>query len=319
MGKIMRMPESDIDKLVSEFREALIANPRVVDGKVGFTHTFQKNERKAKIHFTETASIKMKTLIESFDKEIAWHGVAFRDDDPEKDEYYIADILVYPQEVTGATVTTDQTKYQMWLYDHDDDVFNNIRFQGHSHVRMAVSPSPTDESLYERLLGMCREDDFYIFGIWNKNNARNVEIYDMKKNMVFDNSEISIDIIPDGLGIMNFLKDAESMVEEKKYVPAYQGSGYQGYGYQGGQHDYYSGYQSGYQPAPKNAANAAANSVKPAVPVAPAASAEVSAANGKKKKKKRVDPGVARIALYGGSRLVDVDDDENPYSAFGHT
>lgn len=310
MGKIMRMSEADIEKTVSEFRNALIANPRIVDGKVGYTHTFQKNDRKATLHFTETANIKMKTLIESFDKEIAWHGVAFRDEDPEKDDYYIADILVYPQEVTGATVTTDQTRYQMWLYDHDDDVFNNIRFQGHSHVRMAVTPSPTDESLYERLLGMCRDEDFYIFGIWNKNNSRNVAIYDMKKNIVFDNSEITIDVIEDGTGIIKFLKDAEDMVTEKQYItPAYQGAGYPY-----NQQDYHSGYQTGFQPAPKAAAEAAANSVKPSAPVTPAGTSGNATA---KKKRKRVDPGVARIALYGGSRMAD--DDDNPYSAFGHT
>lgn len=304
MGKIIKMSDSDIEQAVTEFREALHQSPKIIEGKIGYTKTFTKNERKATLHFTEMANLKMMQLVDKFDKEIAWHGVAFRDDNLENDDYYITDILVYPQEVTGATVTTDQTKYQSWLYEHDDDVFNNIRFQGHSHVRMGVTPSGTDESLYERLLGMCRDDDFYIFGIWNKNNARNIAIYDMKKNLAFDNSEITVVIDDDGTGINAFVQDARKMVTERTYTA--QGNGY--YSRYSGQSLYDSAYKGNNPPA----------ETKPATPVTPAPATSNGSTASKKKKRKRVAPEVARIALYGG-KYDDYDEDSNPYSAFGHT
>lgn len=306
MGKIIRMSNEDIETTVAEFRNALYGNPVVSNGKVSFTKTFSSNTRVATIHFTELAYLKMTQLIDKFDKEIAWHGVAFRDEDESKDDYYISDILVYPQEVTGATVTTDQEKYTMWLYGHEDDVFNNIRFQGHSHVRMAVTPSGTDDLLYERIIEKMKDDDFYIFGIWNKNNDRNVFIYDMKKNMVFDNDDVVIDVPDSGVGILSFLKDAEGMVKQVQYTPTFQNN-YGAYGYYGGQN-----------------ATTVSSTIgdKPSTPVTPASGSGLKT-NTVKKKKKRVDPDVARIALFG-SRADDNDDtedgyDDSPYSAFGHT
>ena len=117
---------------------------------------FQKNigtvKRKATVYFTELAYRKFQALVDGFNNEVAWHGLAYRGEDESKDEYYITDILVYPQEVTGATVTTDQKKYQDWLMSQEDNIFNNVRMQGHSHVNMGVSPSGVDENLYESIL-----------------------------------------------------------------------------------------------------------------------------------------------------------------------
>ena len=78
----------------------------------------------------------------------------------EKDTYLISDILVYPQEVTGSTVTTDQNEYEMWLMKQEDDVFNNIRMQGHSHVNMSTSPSSVDLNLYDGILSQLDSDMF---------------------------------------------------------------------------------------------------------------------------------------------------------------
>lgn len=304
MGKIIKMSGSDIEAEVSKFRAAMMGT-KVADGKFVYTASF-KNDRKASLIFTEKAYLKMELLIDKWDKEIAWHGVAFRGADESKDEYYITDILVYPQEVTGATVTTDQEKYQMWLYKQEDSVFNNIRFQGHSHVRMAVTPSPTDESLYERLLDMLDDTMFYIFGIWNKNNARTIRIYDMKKNIFFDNEDVTVSIMEDGTGIQTFLEEATEMVTEKKYTNAYQNGNYGNYGAYG-----YNGQYGGY-------------GSKPTTPVTPAPKSNGVQANPvKKKKKKRVDPSDTRIALCGqGVSNLDSEydyDEEDPCRQFACT
>lgn len=191
MSKIIKMTPENIAELRKDFEEAL-RGMKLSDGKISFTRTFGTIQRKATLQFTEIAWLKMQTLVREFDKEVAWHGIAKRGDEDGKDSYIISDILVYPQEVTGATVNTDQEKYQMWLMGHDDEVFNSIRMQGHSHVNMGTSPSSVDTSLYDRILEQLDDDMFYIFLIWNKRGDKTIKIYDLAKNVLFETSDITV-------------------------------------------------------------------------------------------------------------------------------
>lgn len=220
MSKQIKITEDVLNEIRRDFEEAL-SSGKFSDGKVTFTKTLGEIDRKATVFFTEIAWLKMQTLIREFDKEVAWHGIAKRGTDDSKDEYYIEDILVYPQEVTGATVTTDQEKYQTWLMDHDDEVFNNIRMQGHSHVNMGVTPSSVDTSLYERILDQLEDDMFYIFMIWNKRGDKTVKIYDLLKNVMFDTRDITVEVMDDGSGIEGFIKQAKELVKNKSIVSTY--------------------------------------------------------------------------------------------------
>lgn len=170
---------------------------------------------KAVLQFTASAYAKMQYLISSFDSEVAWHGVAKRIAD-DKSEFLISDILLYPQEVTGSTVNTDQREYEKWLYDLEDDVFNNLRFQGHSHVNMGTSPSPTDLDHQERLLAQVTDDMFYIFVIWNKKNDRSIFIYDKKRNLFFDKGDVEVEITNDDSGFFDLIF-SEDVVKKKTY------------------------------------------------------------------------------------------------------
>lgn len=237
MSKIIKMTSQNLDEIRKDFEEAL-KGVKLSDGKINFTKTFNNIQRKATLYFTELAYLKMLTLVREFDKEVAWHGIAKRCDD-EEDAYVISDILVYPQEVTGATVNTDQEKYQMWLMNHDDDVFNNIRMQGHSHVNMGTTPSTVDTSLYERILDQLDDNMFYIFLIWNKRNEKTIKIYDLAKNVLFETADITVTVREDAIGMENFLKGAKEMVQDKKYTPATPSYG-QPYGY-GGYYGTYKG------------------------------------------------------------------------------
>ena len=235
MAKIIKITPECMDEIRKDFEDAL-SSAKLSDGKINFTKTFGNVKRDATVYFTELAWLKMQTLIREFDKEVAWHGLAYRGDDPEKDEYYIKDILVYPQEVAAATVNTDQEKYQMWLMNHEDDVFNNIRMQGHSHVNMGVTPSSVDTSLYDRILEQLDDTMFYIFLIYNKRGEKTYKIYDLAKNVLFETSDVTVKILDDGTGIEKFLQEAKTMVKDKTYTPpvaVYQG-GYGGYGGYGG-------------------------------------------------------------------------------------
>lgn len=233
MAKLIRMTPEYIEQVRKEFEEILISG-KFPDGKIKFEKSFSGVKQKATVYFTEIAWLKMQTLIKEFDKEIAWHGVAYRYGDPANNEYMIKDIMVYPQEVTSATVTTDQTKYSEWLMGQDDDVFNNIRMQGHSHVNMGVTPSAVDESLYERILGQLDDSMFYIFLIYNKSGAHTYKIYDMAKNTLFETADVEVAVIDGEYGLNTFLEVSKDMVKDRVFqtpnYPSYQG-GYPSYQY----------------------------------------------------------------------------------------
>lgn len=214
MAKIIKMDEQRIQTLAQEFAEAL-RKLKLSDGKFTFSKDFGKIEQKAKVIFTEIAWLKQCMLVNEFDKEVAWHGIAKRGEN--KFEYVVDDIIVYPQEVTGSTVNTDQQRYNEWLYQHPDDVFNNIRMQGHSHVNMSVTPSSVDTTLYEGWLSQLDDTMFYIFLILNKRGEKMVKIYDMLENIYFETADVDIEVVDEGLGFGEFIDAAKEMVQVKTY------------------------------------------------------------------------------------------------------
>lgn len=257
MSKAIRITEKEIEQMKQEFLEEL-QNAKLSDGKFTFSKKVGEVDRRAQLYFTEPAWIKQETLVREFSDEVGWHGVAKRiDDESGEDKYIIEDIMVYPQEVTGATVTTDQEKYQDWLYKQEDEVFNNIRMQGHSHVNMGVTPSGVDDSLYERILAQLEDDMFYIFLIWNKKGDKTIKIYDLAKNVLFETKDIDVSVLRGNINLNEFVEDAKSQVK-KKAATTYGHTSY-GRGFTSKakssagkktekktSHPYYSGYYSDY-------------------------------------------------------------------------
>lgn len=253
MSKNIKLDKSFIEEAKADFIK-MCDEGKFIDGKIVFNRTIGMNTgKKAKLFVENLAWNKMKALVDEFDKEIAWHGIAKRYGDAEG-EYIIEDIMVYPQTVTGATVTTDQEKYQMWLYEHEDDVFNNIRMQGHSHVNMGVSPSGVDTTYYDRIVEQMKDDMFYIFMILNKKGNRYISIYDKKINTIFETSDVTVTLLidPDD-PINNLIKDAKEKVKDEPVRPvtSYVGTKYatpQSYGafqYYGNNNNYANNYTGG--------------------------------------------------------------------------
>ena len=104
----------------------------------------------------------------------------------------------------------------------DDERFENIHMQGHSHVNMAPNPSSVDLNHQEEILNMLGDDDFYIFMIWNKSLSNNIKIYDLKKNVLFEDKDITFQHEEGELD--EFIKQAKEMVKTKTYQ---YNSGYQ--------------------------------------------------------------------------------------------
>lgn len=217
MSKIIRIVPEQYDQLYQEFLQSL-RRTRISDGKITYTKTFDTVSRKATVFFAEKAWLKMEALINGFDKEVAWHGIAYRDEDPTKDNYYITDILVYPQMVTGATVNTDQKEYEKWLMELDDETFNNLRMQGHSHVNMGVTPSAVDTQYYDDILDRLEDDMFYVFMIWNKKGQKTVKIYDFAKNVLFDTFDCEVKVVDGEYGLSKFVDDAKANVKDRVYT-----------------------------------------------------------------------------------------------------
>ena len=182
-------------KILEDFQKFL-ATARLGKDKLNYSYTLEamvdKTIKKPELYFTADAYLKMITLVDSTTDEIGWHGVVERDGH----RFKVTDILVYPQVVTGSNIRTDQDAYNTWLMSQPDEIFNNIRYQGHSHVNFGVTPSDfgpgSDVHLYENILQTLRKTDYYIFMIINKRREVFVMIYDMAQNVVFEKDDITI-------------------------------------------------------------------------------------------------------------------------------
>lgn len=152
---------------------------------------FKKIKKKPRLYISETVYNKMYQLVEQSSTEISWHGFVKRD---EEDHllYYWYDIIMFPQYNTGTTTTTDDAEYAEWLekqMTHKN--FNDMRLHGHSHVRMSVTPSAVDMKYREELTTNLKNDDFYIFCIFNKAEDMSLMIYDAEQEIIFENNDIT--------------------------------------------------------------------------------------------------------------------------------
>lgn len=276
MSKYIKFTDELRLSIMREFEQSL-RGAKAADGKVIFSKTLTAPDTKATLFFTPVAYTKMLMLVSEFSDEVAWHGVAFRGDDPEKHEYVVTDIMVYPQEVTGSTVNTDQEKYQTWLMEQPDEIFNHIRFQGHSHVNMATTPSSVDLTHQSRILDQLDDDMFYIFLIWNKRMEHNIKIYDLQKNLLFENGDINVALTTEGVDFTAFLAEAKSNVTRKTYTPSYPSYG----------KDYIGNYDRGYGGYDRNYGGCSGYSKDYSKPITkPIPASQLPAASEKKEEKK---------------------------------
>lgn len=217
MAKPIVTTKKMLEELVEEFRKQ-IQQGAFADGCIEFKRNYvypAESGLRATVRFSQTAWIKMRALVESMNQEIAWHGTVERISDS---DFYIKDILVYPQTVSGVTVDTDFDKIAQWNDSLPDDVFSQIRLQGHSHVSMGVTPSGRDLSDWNATLQRFKQvpDMFYIFMIVNKQGDRTIVVYDMKNNVMYENSDV--DLIVDDMDLDGFIAEAKKMVSSSSLV-----------------------------------------------------------------------------------------------------
>lgn len=175
--------------------------------------------KRATIIVRPMAYAKMIGLIMGFSTEVGWQGICHRD--PENDSVFIIeDVMVYPQNVTGTTITTDEKRQTEWLDALDDETFKQLRFHGHSHVNMGVFSSGTDDDLQRDLTNMLvRPDDFYLFFIMNKRLELFVRLYDNKFGVVYERNDVDV-CVTDGVSDLGkFMTESKAQVTTTYYTP----------------------------------------------------------------------------------------------------
>ena len=193
---------------------AMLDGMKMSDGKLSYNKSYKYENSGVVVWISPEAYKKILALVTDFSDEVGWHGTVSRAGD---NEFTIEDIFVYPQEVTGSTVNTDQFEYTNWLYELDDEIFNKIRMQGHSHVNMGVSPSGVDDKHRQQILEQLEPDMFYIFMIWNKSLTVHTLVYDMAKNVLYEDKDVEVMLLG-GDDTDGFLADAREKVQKKTHI-----------------------------------------------------------------------------------------------------
>lgn len=214
MSRQIKITDKQKEQMMLDFAKAL-DDYRAADGKITYEAKLTSEfSNKAVIEITPKAYAKMIALISSFDSEVAWYGCGCRVD---KAKFRITDILVYPQIVTGSTVENDVERYAKWLYDNrDDERFDNIIMQGHSHVNFGTTPSGTDLQHQSEILSDMGQNMFYIFLIWNKKLEKTTKIYDLENNILYDNGDITYSICDDDYDLDAFITEAKTVAVKNK-------------------------------------------------------------------------------------------------------
>jgi len=152
-----------------------------------------QSDEKIIVTFSHNAYKKMFLYVDECPYEIAMHGLIERTSDM---SFYIEDVFLFPQNVTGGSVNVDEGKYALWMaqtYNTPERMIKN-RMHIHSHVNMHVAPSGTDEGYRdEQMQNICAgSDSWYLFMIVNKRRLFTAELYDYKNMVVWETGDISI-------------------------------------------------------------------------------------------------------------------------------
>ena len=209
--KPLRITDADKQMLVDKFAKQLNGT-KLVGNTFSFTHTFGITSQKKEVEvcFSTLAWKKMTMLVDNFTTEVGWHGTVERIDD---ENFYI-------------TVKIDEEEYAKWMQktimEQGYETYSSIKFQGHSHVNMGVTPSGTDIQHQDDIVNTMAEDSFYIFLIMNKSRSIWCSVFDGKTNAIYENTDVKVTYETDELD--DWLQEVKPMVVTKTYYPTYQSS-----------------------------------------------------------------------------------------------
>jgi len=88
---------------------------------------------------------------------------------------------------------------------------------------MGVSPSGVDDTHRQQILDQLDPDMFYVFMIWNKSLAVHALVYDMSRNILYENNDVEVKLLG-GEGLDAFLADAKSKVKKTGHKKGKRGT-----------------------------------------------------------------------------------------------
>lgn len=209
--KPIRLNDEQRKDLLADMAKAL-STGNLIRGEFTYKYTFPNlvNADRASVYYTSDAWLKMASLVEAYDSEIGWNALVKR---LSETEFLIYDVTVYPQTVTGATVEEDDGCE--YLESFTDEELDDLWYNGHSHVRMDVTPSGVDLNFRKKIVSSMKSG-FYIFQILNKPGKIHTEIYDLDNNVLYENGDIDTDVLDyDGRSIKNFTHNTKKIVRDR--------------------------------------------------------------------------------------------------------
>ncbi len=209
------------------------------------------------VYYTPEAWETMWYVINKCEKEVGWLGLVEQDE--EDNSYLITEIFIPEQLVHGAeTDITAETlgKLANYLEIKGKDS-SQLRYWGHSHVNMGVSPSMPDELQVDDYL---EHADWFIRSIHNKRGQSKVDVYSTTENVVFQcvhSDVLSTTLDEERMAEIDKIlkanvKDAPKVVVVPKRTPRSQqptrvngnGYNYNGHGYGYGEDDFGMGFNT---------------------------------------------------------------------------
>jgi len=160
------------------------------------------------IKFTIEAFLKQQTLIQIAPAEVTWLGVVEKIDNL----YIVQDIIIPKQEVSSTSCEIDPE--DLVSYAH---LSEKIRFWGHSHANMGVTPSYTDQQTMNLFSDSC---SYFIRYVANKRNEYSLDFFDYQRLIVIEG--LKYQIISDEIRKEVEIEFKEK-VKEKVYKPIYLG------------------------------------------------------------------------------------------------
>lgn len=186
------LDEHTRQQILNDMAEKLASTRNYTDFKYTYTPANLPTEQKIKVIYSPKAWIKQSMLVSETSIECAWHGIVTTNE--ERTIFTIEDILPYPQITAATTVNIDDARYEDWHQALDDNDYNALRLQGHSHVNMGVVPSGTDTTLYSTMLDALGTDSFYLFCIYNKKHQCWWNVYDLRHNVIYEAADLTVSV-----------------------------------------------------------------------------------------------------------------------------
>lgn len=173
---------------------------------------------------SSNALIQMKTYVQKCSDEIGWFFIV-KKDTQEKNLYYINECYLFDQEVHATTTEVNGENLSKFAEEimqlpNWEEIWNNLKGWGHSHVNMGVTPSGQDDSQMEFFANS--QFDFFVRIIANKSGELKVDLYDYVNGIKFIDvpwveypSEDEIEIVKEIRKLQDFI-NAKRQKKEKE-------------------------------------------------------------------------------------------------------